>query len=215
MPKRRLPNSGIQTDRNSSLQQPKSRSSSRKKISEVFTKFADAFNKHAEYHKITKNFVRPDEEEAKLPERCRKDLGSARVLLPKLEKCFPSQQAEHCDASDLAHLCDFYERVLRGVYCPHSPGLFQWGRDPKGSKCYCDLCLFGGVGMGVSTYVSHFLQIFIYDLFSSNDPGALATVPLNLPFCSCQCERFTSQGSNTCGRVNCQYDRPFAQLFGK
>eukprot|EP00526_Cylindrotheca_closterium_P015523 CAMPEP_0113604366 /NCGR_PEP_ID=MMETSP0017_2-20120614/1757_1 /TAXON_ID=2856 /ORGANISM="Cylindrotheca closterium" /LENGTH=246 /DNA_ID=CAMNT_0000512787 /DNA_START=89 /DNA_END=825 /DNA_ORIENTATION=+ /assembly_acc=CAM_ASM_000147 len=133
MPKRRLPNSGNQTDNDSSLRQHGilSRSSSRKRISEVFTKLADAFNKHAEYHKTTKSFVRPDEEEAKLPERCRKDLASVRALLPKLEKCFPPQQAVNCDASDLAHLCNFYERVLRGVYCPHSPGLLQWGRVPK------------------------------------------------------------------------------------
>ncbi|KAL3944314.1 MAG: hypothetical protein SGBAC_001607 [Bacillariaceae sp.] len=133
MPKRRLPNSGNQTENDSSLRQHGifSHSSSRKRISEVFTKLADAFNKHAEYHKTTKSFVPPDEEESKLPERCRKDLASVRALLPKLEKCFPPQQVVNCDASDLAHLCNFYERVLRGVYCPHSPGLFQWGRVPK------------------------------------------------------------------------------------
>jgi hypothetical protein len=137
MPKRRLPSN----ENNSSLRpgsHPSARSSSRKRISDVFSKLADACNKHATYHQTTKNFARQDDEEENLPEKCRKDLFSVRALLPKVEKCFPPNQAKQCEASDVAHLCDFYERVLRGVYCPHSPALFQWGKVPKDGKSgYC------------------------------------------------------------------------------
>jgi hypothetical protein len=32
------------------------------------------------------------------------------------------------EASDVAHLCDFYHSVMGGVYCPHAPHLFRWGK---------------------------------------------------------------------------------------
>ena len=215
MPKRRLPSTGHQRDNDSSLRQHRifSRSSSRKRISEVFTKLADAFNKHAEYHMTTKSFVRPDEDEAKLPERCRKDLASVRALLPKLEKCFPPQQAVNCDASDLAHLCNFYERVLRGVYCPHSPGLFQWGRVPKDGKCYCNRTALAFPDCRNGRTLQLTCVVTVNSLYSLSS-DSLAIASLHLPFGGHECELVTKQGSATSSHFNCQYDSPAAQLLG-
>lgn len=157
MPKRRLPGGASEARDSSSTQgeanlqrnqQPASSRSSRKRISDVFSKLADGCNKHSTYHQTSKRSVRQDEDEENVPEQCRKDLISMKALLPKVEKCFQasnSNQQNQVEATDVAHLCDFYERVLRGVYCPHSPALFKWGKVPKDGKkkplinfcCFC------------------------------------------------------------------------------
>lgn len=130
MPKRRLASNEDNTSLRPVLHRS-SRATSRKRISGVFTRLADACTKHSAYHQSTKLFARQEEDEENLPEKCRKDLFSVRALLPKVEQCFPLDQAKQCEASDVAHLCDFYDRVLRGAYCPHAPALFQWGKVPK------------------------------------------------------------------------------------
>jgi hypothetical protein len=99
-------------------------------------KLSDACNKHAAYHQGRNNSVRADEDEENLPEKCRNDLQSLRLLLPRVEKSFqpPAPGKKGPEAADVAHLCDFYNSVLRGVYCPHAPHLFHWGKEPKDGK---------------------------------------------------------------------------------
>ena len=148
MPKRRLPGSsseandssfhqhhGTQREASPQHQEPPTGSrSSRKKISDSFSKLANGCNKHSTFHQNKKYAARQEEDEDNIPEPCRKDLTTMKVLLPKLEKSFQGSNANQVEASDVAHLCEFYERTLRGVYCPHSPALFKWGKVPNYGK---------------------------------------------------------------------------------
>jgi hypothetical protein len=101
-------------------------------MSDIFSKLADACNKHSTYHQNHKKNASREEDEDNLPEKCRKDLQSMRALLPKVEKYF--EHSDQSEAEDVWHLCDFYKQVLRGSYCPHSPALFGWGKQPKDGK---------------------------------------------------------------------------------
>lgn len=114
------------------------RSSSQRRSSNpsVLLILSDACNKHAAYHQSRKSPIRADADEENLPEKCQKDLQSLRELLPKVEKSFqpPSPGKRGPEASDVAHLCDFYTSILRGNYCPHAPHLLCWGKDPEEGK---------------------------------------------------------------------------------
>lgn len=157
MPKRRLPgassegndsslhqHNGTQREAGAQHQEaPTGSRSSRKKISDSFSKLANGCNKHSAFHQNKKSSARQEEDEDNIPEPCRKDLTTMKVLLPKLEKSFQASNASQVEASDVAHLCEFYERTLRGVYCPHSPALFKWGKVPNyGKKKLFNVCCF-------------------------------------------------------------------------
>ena len=60
---------------------------------------------------------------------CQKDLKLLTVLLPKVEAacCNDVNSMEV-----VGHLCDFYNDVLRGGFCPHAPSLFRWGDKDTG-----------------------------------------------------------------------------------
>ena len=73
-----------------------------------------------------------DDDEENIPEQCRIDLEKLRNLLPEIEKKFhPSTHGEKGPAAqDIAHLCDFYNSVMQGNYCPYAPHLFHMGKSP-------------------------------------------------------------------------------------
>lgn len=102
-------------------------------------------------------------EEEEIPEVCRKAIHSLRGLMPKLEKAIAptigssvgvnhrsssrnsrSNRLSHNSADDtveaaaalddVLHLCEFYNSVLTGYYCPHMPHLFHLGKDVGTSK---------------------------------------------------------------------------------
>jgi hypothetical protein len=112
------------------------RSAAQRRSSDVLLRLSDACNKHATYHKGRKNTGQSEDDEDNLPERCRSDLQILRNLLPKVEKSFqpPAPGKKGPEAEDIAHLCDFYNSVLRGAYCPHAPHLFQRGQSAKDGK---------------------------------------------------------------------------------
>eukprot|EP00980_Cylindrotheca_fusiformis_P025542 scaffold14008_cov124-Cylindrotheca_fusiformis.AAC.10 len=196
MPKRKLPTKGG----DSSLQPaapPSTRSSSRKRISDVFKKLADACNKHSAYHQTAKSFARLDEDEDNLPEKCRKDLVSVRALLPKVEKCFPLGQAKQCDASDVVHLCDFYERVLLGVYCPHAPALLQWGKVPNVGK------------KGPSFPFLHCLLAASQSILAHSSYSSESIIsPCPVPIGGLQCECILLQREDNFHANNCEHHCP-------
>lgn len=57
---------------------------------------------------------------------CQKDLKALSVVIPKVE-------AEYLHSAEIAHLCDFYNDVINGGFCPHAPKLFRTGID----DCEC------------------------------------------------------------------------------
>ena len=65
-----------------------------------------------------------------VPPGCREALTSLRTVLPKVEQAYPSHHHHHASTTttttvqDLAHMCDFYNDVLSGGFCPHAPHLF-------------------------------------------------------------------------------------------
>jgi serine/threonine-protein kinase ATR len=59
-----------------------------------------------------------------IPHSCRKDLTLLLELLPRVEAtCCKDDSIEV-----LGHLCDFYNDVISGGFCPHAPNLFRWGK---------------------------------------------------------------------------------------
>jgi hypothetical protein len=59
----------------------------------------------------------------------KKDLRLLKELLPKVEATC-STDAKATDV--VGHLCDFYNDVLTGGFCPHAPNLFRWGGNGTG-----------------------------------------------------------------------------------
>ena len=112
----------------------------------ILLKMSDACCKHGDYHKkqLPNSRADPKNNEENLPQRCLKDIRALRQLLPKVEKSIQPQvdtpgwkrkrsrakslKETGADASDVSHLCDFYDTVLNGHFCPHAPHLFQWGK---------------------------------------------------------------------------------------
>lgn len=161
MPKRRLgygevaitkepvsapPPAKRQADKSSSLK----RSSSRRKISDVLVKLSRSCNSHStNCHKDRKGAVRVDDEETRIPDQCRSDLEMLRNLLPEIEKKFrpPARGERGPEAHDVAHLCDFYNSVMQGNYCPYAPHLFHMGKSVNegrlahfNAECQRQLC---------------------------------------------------------------------------
>ena len=54
------------------------------------------------------------------PQCCQDALASLRTILPKVEKAYPPHKTL---VHDLAHMCDFYNDVLSGGFCPNAPHL--------------------------------------------------------------------------------------------
>ena len=110
-----------------------SRPVSRKKSSDVLIKLSQSCNNHlSNCHKGRSVKVNIDDDEEKIPEQCRIDLEKLRNLLPEIEKKFhPNLLGEKGpEAQDVAHLCDFYNSVMQGNYCPYAPHLFHLGKSP-------------------------------------------------------------------------------------
>ena len=138
MPKRRLYNETADendgsTSASSSRGRSTQRSSSHRKSSDVLLSLADACTRHSEYHQSRNDSSAVAEDEGDIPEKCCAVLERLRQLLPRVEKSFqpPPPGKKGPDASDIAHLCNFYDSALQGVYCPHASHLFQRGKDPK------------------------------------------------------------------------------------
>lgn len=58
---------------------------------------------------------------AEAPQCCQEALTSLRTILPKVEKAYPPHKSA---VQDVAHMCDFYQDVLSGGFCPNAPHLF-------------------------------------------------------------------------------------------
>ena len=82
-----------------------------------------------EKHRITHHSVgdvRPGESTRTA---CKRDLRLLKELLPRVEL---SCCRELNSVEMLGHLCDFYNDVLQGGFCPHAPELFRGGDDGPG-----------------------------------------------------------------------------------
>lgn len=114
------------------------RSSSRRKSSDFLLKLSRSCNAHAtNCHKD--RIARPvglEDEVERIPDQCRADLEQLRNLLPEIEKKFqpPAPGQRGPEAHDVAHLCDFYNSVMQGNYCPYAPHLFDLGKSPKNGE---------------------------------------------------------------------------------
>lgn len=108
-----------------------SRRPSRRNSSDVLIKLSHSCNAHFNNcHKDRKSVVNFEDEVENIPDQCRVDLEKLRNLLPEIEKKFqpPAHGERGPDAHDVAHLCDFYNSVMQGNYCPHAPHLFGTGK---------------------------------------------------------------------------------------
>jgi hypothetical protein len=113
---------------------PTRRSSSRRKSSDFLLHLSRSCNAHAtKCHKDPRTTISAEDEEERIPDQCRADLEAMRNLLPEIEKKFqpPAQGQRGPEAHDVAHLCDFYNSVMQGNYCPYAPHLFHLGKSPK------------------------------------------------------------------------------------
>ena len=100
--------------------------------SAVILKLSKACKKHLDQHSDPNNpSVRALADGTKLPELCQRDIQTLKKLLPKVEKAIrpPTKKGQTGpSAVDVAHLCDYYQSVIRGVFCPHAAHLFDQGQ---------------------------------------------------------------------------------------
>jgi len=85
-------------------------------------KLSDCCAQHAESH--TPKPVRPLTEHDEMPEKCQKDMSSLCKILPRVEDAVDKNP----HPSYIPHLCDFYQSVIQGRFCPHAPLLLEWGK---------------------------------------------------------------------------------------
>lgn len=88
--------------------------------SSLLVLLSESCRKHsASAHESNKGLCAATVEEA--PQCCQDALASLRTILPKVEKAYPPHKTQ---VHDLAHMCDFYNDVLSGGFCPNAPHLF-------------------------------------------------------------------------------------------
>lgn len=89
-------------------------------------KLSDCCAAHAESSHAAAKPLRPLTERDALPEKCQRDMASLCSILPKVEKTYGVEKNPH--PALLPHLCDFYQSVVQGRFCPHAPLLLEWGK---------------------------------------------------------------------------------------
>ena len=88
--------------------------------SSILVSLSESCRKHsASAHESNKGLFAATVMEA--PQCCQEALASLRTILPKVEKAYPPHNTM---VHDLAHMCDFYNDVLSGGFCPNAPHLF-------------------------------------------------------------------------------------------
>jgi hypothetical protein len=87
---------------------------------------AVACQKHKATHHKNQNGAAHFEDE--MPQGCKRDLEFLKELIPKVEASY----CKDVRSTDVANLCDFYNDVLEGGFCPHAPNLFRWGDSETG-----------------------------------------------------------------------------------
>jgi hypothetical protein len=65
-----------------------------------------------------------------VPGYCQEALTALKRILPRVEHRIPigNNVKVSSSVSDLGHLCDFYNDVIRGGFCPHALHLFDLGK---------------------------------------------------------------------------------------
>ena len=126
--------------------------SSRRQSSDYLLKLSQCCNSHASKCPKDRRTATTcaDDEEERIPDLCSADLEQLRNLLPEIEKKFqpPGAGQKGPEADDVAHLCDFYNSVIQGHYCPFMPHLFHLGKSPKDGEfgfllfCIQDVTVF-------------------------------------------------------------------------
>jgi hypothetical protein len=82
-----------------------------------------------QYHRATQHKDGAPRLDEEMSLACQKDLKLLTELLPKVEAAC----CKDVNSMDVVgHLCDFYNDVLRGGFCPHAPCLFRWGNNETG-----------------------------------------------------------------------------------
>lgn len=84
-------------------------------------KLSQACQKHRQDHHLSNNYPNNDEP---ISDACNSGLKALQSLLPKVENA--CLEAGTLRFTDVSHLCDFYNDVLEGGFCPHAPNLFGW-----------------------------------------------------------------------------------------
>lgn len=88
-------------------------------------KLSDCCAQHAESHPAKP--LQPLTEQDEIPERCQREMSSLCKILPRVEDTYSIDKNPH--PSYLTHLCDFYQSVIQGRFCPHAPLLLDWGKN--------------------------------------------------------------------------------------
>ena len=101
-------------------------------------RLSEACAKHKEYHRLHDNENDDDdttnnnnhnhnktEGSVVVSEKCRKDLGTLRKILPEVEKKYTISLLNLVSAQDISHMCAFYRIVVMGGFCQHSMCLLR------------------------------------------------------------------------------------------
>jgi len=105
--------------------------------SSLLVSLSESCRKHsASAHASNKGLCAQTVSEA--PQCCQEALSSLRTILPKVEKAYsPGKSA----VQDVVHMCDFYNDVLSGGFCPNAPHLFLGIAESK-FPCLNQISLF-------------------------------------------------------------------------
>lgn len=103
------------------------------KTSELLTSLANCCQVHHTHHERERLPGDPVDEEEDVPSFCGDALRALSAILPKVERSIRNQARPNPDI--LVKLCDFYDQVTQGAFCPHAPHLFKRGKDAAEGNC--------------------------------------------------------------------------------
>lgn len=88
-----------------------------------------------------KNHIATDsvDEVGGVPAFCQDVINTLRKILPKVEKHYHASR--NPKPEDISHICDFYEQVIEGGFCPHAPLIIKQGKHGSDGKI-CRYCFF-------------------------------------------------------------------------
>jgi hypothetical protein len=59
---------------------------------------------------------------------CQESIKTLRKIVPKIERQYHA--STNPQAEDIGHICDFYEQLIEGDFCPHAPDALRQENGP-------------------------------------------------------------------------------------
>ena len=88
--------------------------------------------RHRSRHEKGRISAHPNDVEGEVPKFCQDVINTLRKVMPKVEQAYRASTNPRVE--DIGHICDFFEQVIEGGFCPHAPHLLRLGKRVNDGK---------------------------------------------------------------------------------